>query len=220
MNLAKTPFQAAGSTQRLLLFTLLLLFASGCASMKRGTFVAEGTASWYGPNFHGKKTASGERFNMYRYTAAHRTLPLGTKVRVVNVDNGRSVVVEINDRGPYAKGRILDLSKRAARKLGMLGKGTAHVKLYVVKGKVTRSQKRVAQSHTAEQFTIQLASYQNKRNARQKAADIRGARVATVKVGRKTVYRVYYGKFNNKSEARRELSKLKRKGLNGFIKQL
>jgi rare lipoprotein A len=188
--------------------------------MRRGTMLAEGQASWYGPNFHGKKTASGERFNMYRYTAAHRTLPLGTKIRVVNVDNGKSVVVRINDRGPYAKGRILDLSKRAARKLGMLSTGTAHVKLYLVKGNVSKQQHRAARSHQSEQFTIQLASYQNRSNAKQKAAQIRGARVAAVKVGRKTVYRVYYGKYNSKDAARRQLSKLKRRGVDGFIKQM
>jgi rare lipoprotein A len=182
--------------------------------------LAEGQASWYGPNFHGKKTASGERFNMYRYTAAHRTLPLGTKIRVVNVDNGKSVVVRINDRGPYAKGRILDLSKRAARKLGMLGTGTAHVKLYLVKGNISKHQQRAAQSHQAERFTIQLASYQDRSNAKQKASQIRGARVETVKVGRKKIYRVYLGTYKSKRAAQKKLSQLKRRGVDGFIKQI
>jgi len=89
----------------------------------------EGIASWYGKDFHGKKTASGETYNMYNLTAAHRTLPLGSRVRVTNLDNGKKVVVRINDRGPFEKGRIIDLSYEAARQLDMLHKGTARVKL-------------------------------------------------------------------------------------------
>lgn len=88
-----------------------------------------GSASWYGPRFHGRKTASGERFNMYGMTAAHRYLPLGTKVRVTNMDTGKSIVVKVNDRGPYHGNRILDLSKAAARSLGMIKSGTCKVKL-------------------------------------------------------------------------------------------
>ena len=88
-----------------------------------------GRASWYGPGFHGRKTASGERFNMYGMTAAHRYLPLGTKVRVTNMDTGKSIVVKVNDRGPYHGNRILDLSKAAARSLGMIKSGTCKVKL-------------------------------------------------------------------------------------------
>ena len=84
-------------------------------------------ASWYGPGFHGRKTASGERFNTGALTAAHKTLPFGTRVRVVNVHTGRSVVVRINDRGPFIRGRVIDLSKAAARAIGM--DGVARVKL-------------------------------------------------------------------------------------------
>ena len=86
-----------------------------------------GVASWYGPGFHGKRTASGERFNTGSFTAAHRSLPFGTRVRVTNVRNGQSVVVRINDRGPYVAGRIIDLSKASARAIGM--GGTARVRL-------------------------------------------------------------------------------------------
>ncbi|MGH7799449.1 MAG: septal ring lytic transglycosylase RlpA family protein [Thermodesulfobacteriota bacterium] len=91
-----------------------------------------GVGSWYGGNFHGKKTASGKRFNMYNYTAAHRSLPLGTQVRVVNLKNGRGVIVKINDRGPYIKGRIIDLSYAAAKSIGMVGSGIARVKVEVI----------------------------------------------------------------------------------------
>ncbi len=92
-------------------------------------FVQRGYASWYGWNFHGKKTASGERYNMYAYTAAHKTLPMNTMVEVTNLKNGKHVIVRINDRGPFVKGRIIDLSYAAAKKLGMLKTGTAPVRI-------------------------------------------------------------------------------------------
>jgi rare lipoprotein A len=88
-----------------------------------------GRASWYSMT---SRTASGERCNPNALTAAHRTLPFGTRVKVENIGNGRSVVVRINDRGPYARGRIIDLTKAAARQLGILGSGTAHVRLTVL----------------------------------------------------------------------------------------
>jgi len=81
--------------------------------------VQTGAASWYGPGFHGKKTANGERFNTHTLTAAHKTLPFDTKVRVTNERTGKSVVVRINDRGPYAHGRVIDLSKAAAEAVGL-----------------------------------------------------------------------------------------------------
>lgn len=87
----------------------------------------EGVASWYGPGFHGKKTANGEVYNQYAMTAAHKILPLGTRVRVTRLDNGRSLLVRINDRGPFVDDRIIDLSRAAATRLGMMGTGTAKV---------------------------------------------------------------------------------------------
>ena len=92
-----------------------------------GAELGRGRASWYGPGFHGKRTASGERFDMNDLTAAHRTLPFGTRVRVRNTKNGREVVVRINDRGPQISGRIIDLSKAAAAVLDLLQAGEAPV---------------------------------------------------------------------------------------------
>jgi rare lipoprotein A len=92
-----------------------------------------GYASWYGRDFQGRPTASGEIFDMYAYTAAHRDLPFGTRVRVTNEANGHSVVVRINDRGPWVEGRILDLSYAAAQALGMLEAGVARVRLEVLR---------------------------------------------------------------------------------------
>jgi len=90
-----------------------------------------GKASWYGKDFQGKLTASGEKYNMYSYTAAHKTLPFGTVVTVTNLTNNRSIDVKINDRGPYADGRILDLSYLAAKQIGLINMGIAKVKVEV-----------------------------------------------------------------------------------------
>ncbi len=91
-----------------------------------------GSASWYGDKFHGRKTANGERYDMYKLTAAHKTLPFGTKVRVTNKASGKSVVVRINDRGPFIKGREIDLSRGAANAVGMINSGVARVTLDVL----------------------------------------------------------------------------------------
>jgi rare lipoprotein A len=91
-----------------------------------------GIASWYGPGFHGRQTANGERYNMYELTAAHRSLPFGTKVRVTNRANGKSVVVRINDRGPYVGKRVIDLSRGAAQVVNMTEAGIVPVKLDVL----------------------------------------------------------------------------------------
>lgn len=95
--------------------------------------VETGIASWYGPQFHGRKTANGETFDMNELTAAHRTLQMPSLVRVTNLENGRSLVVRVNDRGPYKRGRIIDLSKKAAELLGYKEKGTAKVRLEVLR---------------------------------------------------------------------------------------
>jgi rare lipoprotein A (peptidoglycan hydrolase) len=93
----------------------------------------EGIASWYGEDFNGRLTANGEVYDMYAFTAAHKTLPLGTVVKVNNLDNGKNVEVRVNDRGPYVKGRIIDLSRTAGRAIGMREAGTANVKLEIVR---------------------------------------------------------------------------------------
>ncbi len=118
--------------QRKVTLTIASLFISGSAIFfpdivnaepagTPGGVVQSGRASWYGPGFHGRRTASGETFNTNALTAAHRTLPFGTKVRVVNKKTGKSVIVRINDRGPYAHGRVIDLSKASAQAIGLSG---------------------------------------------------------------------------------------------------
>ena len=100
-------------------------------NVKVGDVIA-GVSSWYGPNFHGKLTANGEVFDQYGVTAAHKTLPLGTVVRVTNIDNGKSIILRINDRGPYVGNRILDCSYGAATKLGFKDLGTANVEIKII----------------------------------------------------------------------------------------
>lgn len=121
-------------TRRQALAGLLSLTATSLISIPvqaaRKSF--QGVASWYGPGFHGRTTASGERYNMDAMTAAHKTLPFGTKVRVTNLRNNKKVTVRINDRGPYHGGRVIDLSRAAARKISMIQAGTAKVKVDIV----------------------------------------------------------------------------------------
>lgn len=114
-----------------ILFTFLFVISfTGCTSTSKGVF-ARGKASWYGEKYHGRKTASGEVYNMNAMTAAHPKLPFGTKVKVVSKIDGRSVVVRINDRGPFAKSRIIDVSRAAAKKLSMISRGEIPVTLYL-----------------------------------------------------------------------------------------
>ncbi|HEX3033948.1 MAG TPA: septal ring lytic transglycosylase RlpA family protein [Thermodesulfobacteriota bacterium] len=124
------------------LFQLLWVLAGSCSypfrisysffSNANYDYYTIGIASWYGDYFHGKTTASGEPFNMYDYTAAHRKLPLGTKVRVVNLENGEDVTVDINDRGPYIDGRTIDLSYAAAKSIWIVDSGISEVKIEIV----------------------------------------------------------------------------------------
>lgn len=129
-----------------------------------------GIASWYGPDFHGKRTANGERYDQHELTAAHRTLQMPSLVRVTNLENGRSVVVRINDRGPFAHGRIIDVSKRAAELLGFIGKGTARVRLEVL----TRESKQMSEAAKRGMDTSRLtmADLERMENARPVAMQV------------------------------------------------
>ncbi len=128
------------SRRGLMVAALMALVLSGCAKRKRVAvpatpgpgFTEAGIASWYGRPYHGRRAASGEIYDMEKLTAAHRTLPFDSVVRVRNLENQRGVRVRINDRGPFVEGRIIDLSRAAARRIRMLGPGTAQVRLEVV----------------------------------------------------------------------------------------
>lgn len=115
-----------------LTFFPILQLVRGKTVKANNNYLITGVASWYGTYFHGRETASGQPFNMYNYTAAHRSLPLGTKVRVINPENGKSVIVQINDRGPYVKGRTIDLSYAAAKSIGIVEDGISQVKIEII----------------------------------------------------------------------------------------
>ena len=131
----------ANRVERLPILIASIILAGGCAQQKAPStspasidrrLTETGQASWYGKAHHGQRTASGEPFDMHTLTAAHRTLPFGTIVRVTNLGNGRSVNVRINDRGPFLHGRIIDLSYEAAVRLGIVSTGTARVEIKVI----------------------------------------------------------------------------------------
>lgn len=179
--------------------------------------IENGVASWYGPNFHGKLTANGEVYDMNGVTAAHRTLPFGTILLVENLDNGKTVQVRINDRGPYAKDRIIDLSKGAAEQVDMLGPGTARVRLYLLEGDLENSRITDIKVPT---YTVQLGAYQEKNEAEKHSEEIDDSFVETVKVNGTTFYRVYKGIYTDPEDAKTEMDRLNRLGHTGFVKQI
>ena len=169
-----------------------------------------GIASWYGPNFHGKKTSNGEYYNMYGLTAAHKTLPMNTMVKVTNLENGKSAVVRINDRGPFVKNRIIDLSYAAAKKIDMISKGTALVEIEVlgfdniVSSLVSQTSKEIELSN----FGVQIASfrrYEGAKITKDKYSLVDGRYKAIIKkfiVDGKPLYRVWLMGFKSEAEAR------------------
>ena len=162
-------------------------------------FVQTGMASWYGGKFHGRKTANGETYNKHAMTAAHKRLPLGTCVKVVNQKNRRSVVVRINDRGPFAKGRIIDLSYAAAQKLDVVSSGTAPVKIFAL-GAPGRS-KTVSPGNGASpnNFAFQVGSFGDRANAEKVKVRLskkyKSVRVVPYSQGGATFYRVRVGHY-------------------------
>ncbi len=183
---------------------------------RAGAAIQSGMASWYGPGFHGKKTANGEVYDMDDLTAAHRTLPFNTRVRVLNKMNGKQVDVRINDRGPYVGDRIIDLSRSAARAIDMIGPGVAEVELFLL----TEGDRPVSGRATnQESFTVQIASFDSYDKAQQEARKIRGAEVIRVTVNGRDFYRVYYGSYPTMADAGKGMNEVNRMGLTGFIKQ-
>ncbi len=191
-----------------------------CVRKSADGFVQVGIASWYGPGFHGSRTASGEIYNMYKLTAAHKTLPLGTYVKVINLENGRSVIVKINDRGPFVPGRIIDLSYAAAKKLGMLKKGTAKVKIIALGRRVDHTFKPVNYSYG--KFYVQIGAFKNKLYAyrfRWHVYRKYGLKVRVVKL--KGYYRVLAGPVKSYRGALSFKESLRKRGLKGsFIIRL
>ncbi len=191
------------------------------------SFVEDGIASWYGQEFHGRPTASGEPYNMYAMTAAHKTLPLGTYVKVTHLKNNKSIVVYINDRGPFVAGRIIDLSYDAALKLDMFQSGTAPVRIEAVQP-VTEQRKPdgevvwEAQSTPVFRygtFMIQVAAFQTLDNAftlKQNLSKEYGTVLIRPLVNHNgSYYRVQVGPFKDLYKARDKTASLRQQGFTG-----
>jgi rare lipoprotein A len=164
-----------------------------------------GIASWYGPDFHGRYTSSGEIYNMYAFTAAHKTLPMDTIVKVTNLRNGKSVIVRINDRGPFVKGRIIDLSYAAGKKIGLDVTGTAPVKIEVIgfKGK-----------NYVSGYRVQIGAFMREQGAQKIARIYKNLGYNTIVLRQNNFYKVYIIGFKTYAEAKRFMISHK---ISGFV---
>ena len=190
-------------------------------------FRQKGVASWYGKKFHGRKTSNGETYDMYGISAAHKTLPFNTVVRVHNLDNGKKLDVRINDRGPFVRGRIIDLSYGAAQKLGLVGPGTAHVRIVALgairKPSELQQEKRTYVPVEYEQgvFTFQVGAFQDKSNAEKLRARLdknyQNAHITTHESPDGVFYRVRVGRFTTLEQARQGEEILIREGFEPII---
>jgi rare lipoprotein A len=190
-----------------------------------------GTASWYGKKFHGKRTSSGDKYDMYKMTAAHRTLPLPSYVRVTNMENGRSVVVRVNDRGPFLHDRLIDLSYAAAYKLDIIGTGTGHVEVQTVSAESPgvrvastnpdgRSGAPVENlSNDAERYFVQFGAFSESANARSLMRKLQefGMGFAHIQQGSDGYFRVRSGPFSSSTSAEQILLRGADLGLNATI---
>jgi len=207
------------------LFPVLVFLLNSCAPKKithppyepgkEIRYRETGIASWYGEDFHGRKTANGETYDMHAMTAAHRTLPFNTRVRVTNLDNGRKTELRINDRGPFVPGRIIDLSQRGAKEIEMLGPGTARVIVEAV-GFAPGA----AQSMEGT-YSIQVGAFLERDNAYRFRDDLAkrhaNVRVVLWETHTKRFYRVRLGAFRTEDQARRYYENLRKENPGGFI---
>jgi rare lipoprotein A len=205
-------------------FVLPLLFAIGCSVPTSKVRLPSpdtrpsqvGIASWYGPGFHGKATASGTIYDQNEFTAAHQTLPLGTRALVTNMENARTVEVTINDRGPFAKERILDLSYAAAQAIGIIGPGTALVRIDVIESPAV-----VRSIRSSLDYTLQLGSFSQLENARQLrerlAASFGEVTISPLINKDSTYYRVHLGTFSSRADAEQRARQINQAGYSVII---
>jgi rare lipoprotein A len=181
------------------------------AERRETRFVQYGIASWYGPDFHGKPTSSGEIYDMYQLTCAHQTLPLGTAVIVTNLENGRSLELRVNDRGPFVKDRIIDLTYSAARLLGIYEKGTATVKVEALGPVVIEPQR----------YSLQVGSFTDEALAQRLAEELRkrfpAAHVTTMETLTQKYHRVRVGPFDTREASLPTAGALSRMGYKVLI---
>ncbi|GIU74531.1 MAG: hypothetical protein KatS3mg004_1618 [Bryobacteraceae bacterium] len=202
-----------------------LLFAAlaACGGKKRAPrapaaplpgWTETGLASWYGHPYHGRPSSSGEIYDMDQLTAAHRTLPFGSIVEVKNLDNGRTVTVRINDRGPFAEGRIIDLSRAAARQIGLIGPGTALVRIQLLGYADPEAARAPAL------YTIQAGAFADRRNAERFQQKLRRQYEPVdivASVSSPVVHRVYVGRFGDLREAEAAAARLRREVQDVFV---
>lgn len=228
----------------LLFFWVVVFF---CAKAQKGSLIElKGRASYYAEDFHGKRTASGERFDIHKFSAAHRTLPFGTKVKVTNLKNGKAVILKINDRGPHVKTRIIDLSKAAAKVIDLMRYGAARVSIEVISdpnlslGPYLPSFASNEVLNTAmyfpgstynywgytrkmEGFGFQVGAYTDLVSAREACQNLilKGIKDVYIQVAalpESKLYRVMLHQFPTRKMAENELVCLKELGLNGFVR--
>ncbi len=189
---------------------LLLVFLTSCASISRGPRAWEdpsgerGLASWYGHPYHGRRTSSGEVYDMYQLTAAHREIPLGSWVEVINLTNGRSLTVRVNDRGPFVGGRIIDLSYASAMLLGVVGPGVAPVRVRLTQAPQP--------TPGPARYSVQVASFVEESNALALKAELE-RKVSSVylvkaQINGEVYYRVRVGQFVSHAEAKTSADRL------------
>jgi peptidoglycan lytic transglycosylase len=183
----------------------------------------QGIASWYGPNFHGKTTSNGEIYNMHAMTAAHKTLPMNTMLLIRNLENGRKTVVRVNDRGPFVRGRIIDLSYRAAQEIGIAEKGIARVQVTAL-GEESGNQQGespilVHQDLSAGEFYVQIGAFNEQNNAARLQKRFTDAGFATVVQQAvdqdSTIYRVQVYAGRSLADAKRSEKALLDRGYTG-----
>jgi rare lipoprotein A len=183
-----------------------------------------GNASWYGLKFHGELTSNGEVYNMYAMSAAHKNLPIPSYVKVTNLDNDKQIIVRVNDRGPFHKGRVIDLSYAAATKLGYAKKGTARVKLELIRPEQDRVIVGVDGVLSEDKIShfIQVAAFSSKDSAKKLLAQLQSISnipevfIGSDSVGENVVHRVRVGPFLNEKNAQSSFNILKNKGFSGM----
>ncbi len=189
---------------------LLLVFLTSCASISQGPRAWEdpsgekGLASWYGHPYHGRRTSSGEVYDMYQLTAAHREIPLGSWVEVINLTNGRSLTVRVNDRGPFIDGRIIDLSYASAQLLGVVGPGVAPVRV--------RLTQPPQPAPGPARYSVQVASFVAESNALALKTELEqkvsGVYLVKAAIDGEVYYRVRVGQFVSRVEAKTAAERL------------
>ncbi len=240
IRVASRMMKVVRISRTVLIFAALVCFFSACGP-KRKIKTAKpapigsserGIASWYGDPYHGRHAANGEIYDMEKLTAAHRTLPFGTWVRVKNLSNDRTVDVRIQDRGPFVHHRIIDLSRAAAREIELIGPGTAKVRLTVIPPPAVRVSAAAAPVEIAppspaaaktDLFAVQIGAFQDRTKAESLAVSMKelyGAARIVIREGKARIYRVLVGEEDSNEKANALAERLHLAGTEGFVVRL